>query len=462
MNEKTQTAEEAGSGDSGVQVRGEVAQGYEKVKQVFAGLHAKGWEVGSAFTVLHAPSGRVLVNLTAGFTNVPTEEVPKPAPFDDRTLLLVASCTKFAESLCMALLVDRGLISYDDRIAKHWPEFGQKGKEHITIRQLMMHQAGLAAPERKLNEKILDDPDDLAQFFAAHELCWPVRDESSGWDQHTTDPPPQGYHAVTRGLIASEICRRVDPKRRRIGTFLREEICEPLGIEFYIGLPEEHEDRVSKLISTAPGIMLGVVGMPVPPQLAVEYDPADPRYQLTDSELAFLKKLMDPSSLINRALFCNEISGVRQDQIANHRLIRAVEMPSSNGVTNTYSMAVLAALSHNKGKFNGQKIFEHGEETFAQAIQVADRYSVDLIMQTPVRFTQAGWARFNARDQHQTESIGWGGAGGTMIRFVPELGLAVAYATNKLGIRMAMNDPRPNILLETSIECARNLGVSLE
>jgi CubicO group peptidase (beta-lactamase class C family) len=77
------------------------------------------------------------------------------------------------------------------------------------------------------------------------------------------------------------------------------------------------------------------------------------------------------------------------------------------------------------------------------------------MMLTPVAFTQGGFARFVSNDAHATVSIGWGGAGGQLVRFVPDLGLAIGYVTNTLGSRMAMNDPRGLALLDAAVRCAR-------
>ena len=94
----------------------------------------------------------------------------------------------------------------------------------------------------------------------------------------------------------------------------------------------------------------------------------------------------------------------------------------------------------------------------SMAFACADDYAVDACMKTRVEFTQGGFGRLRAHDSAETVTFGWGGAGGSMVRFVPELDLAVGYVTNTLGARMAMNDPRPNALLATAIGCARAAG----
>ena len=102
------------------------------------------------------------------------------------------------------------------------------------------------------------------------------------------------------------------------------------------------------------------------------------------------------------------------------------------------------------------QLYDSEPETLREAAETADLYATDGFMLTPVAFTQGGFARLPAQDEARTETVGWGGAGGQMVRYVPELGLGCAYVTNTTGVRMAMNDPRPNALLAATIECARN------
>lgn len=102
----------------------------------------------------------------------------------------------------------------------------------------------------------------------------------------------------------------------------------------------------------------------------------------------------------------------------------------------------------------GTRILAH-PETLLDAAQCADQYAVDGFMLTPIAFTQGGFARLVTTDQACTPTIGWGGAGGQMVRASSELGLACAYVTNTLGVRMAMHDPRANLLLCATLDCAR-------
>ena len=142
-------------------------------------------------------------------------------------------------------------------------------------------------------------------------------------------------------------------------------------------------------------------------------------------------------------------------ELANHPKLRGCELASSSGFGSAEALARLAALACGGGSLGGVHVFASGDALRA-AIEVADAYSVDSLMLAPIAFTQGGFARFVADDASGTVSIGWGGAGGQLVRFVPELDLAVAYVTNTLGARMAMNDPQALAVLEAAVACARN------
>ena len=351
------------------------------------------------------------------------------------------------------MLVDRGLLSYDDRIVDHWPGFGggYAAKEQVTVRQLMMHRAGLPVFERKLGDEELFDHDARARFLERQqqvpELFAAEPGDGTWRTQHPA--PPQAYHAVSRGLYSSELLRCVDPQHRRLGVFFRDEIAEPLGIDFWIGLPE-YAARISgtrpdptvimRLMSGDVGSLLGS---------------GDPRYALHNYEVAFLTQLLTaPDSIPCRALNCLAPSGVAPQELANHPKLRGCELASSSGFGSADALARLAVLVASGGSLGGVRVFSSAT-TLRDAIEPADGYAVDGMMFTPVAFTQGGFARFEGGDAQRTVSVGWGGAGGQLVRFVPELDLAIAYVTNTLGARMAMNDPRGLMLLDAAVASAR-------
>ena len=147
-------------------------------------------------------------------------------------MTLVHSTTKGLSAMVLALLHSRGLLDYDERVATYWPEFAQAGKESITVRQLLAHQAGLFAFDERVDGDVVADLDRLAEVMARQRPIWPPGER-------------QAYHAITLGFYENELVRRIDPGHRTIGRVLHEEIATPLGVgdEVYIGTPSSVPDE---------------------------------------------------------------------------------------------------------------------------------------------------------------------------------------------------------------------------
>ena len=430
-------------------IRGATAAGYDRVENVFRTFFDNGWDTGSAVSVYR--DGESVVRLTGG-SRIGSAESPA---YDESTIQLVASTTKFVESLCVMLLVDRGLLRYDDRIVDHWPEFAGSDplKATVTARQLMMHRAGLPVFDRKLGDAELFDLDARARFLERQQVVpelFAIEGAPTEWKRQQP-PPPQAYHAVSRGLYSSELVRRVDPKHRRLGQYFRDEIAAPLGIDFWIGLPDAEAPRVSGTRPDPTVIMRLMAG-----DIDALRTSGDPRYALHDHEVAFLRQLLTaPDSIASRALDCLAPGGVAPQELANHSKLRGCELASSSGFGSADALARLAALVLAGWSLGDRTVFSSAA-TIAQAMEPAESYAVDALMGVPVAFTQGGFARFVEDVDGRNVSFGWGGAGGQLVRLVPELGLAVAYVTNTLGSRMAMYDPRGLALLKAAVECARS------
>ncbi|KAE9418430.1 hypothetical protein Angca_009603, partial [Angiostrongylus cantonensis] len=209
-------------------VTGFVHPKYAKVEKIFKKNFHDGWErEGAAIAVYH--KGELIVDLQGGYADKSSGRKWTP-----ETRTVVFSATKAVGALCVAMLVDRGYVSYEDKMSKFWPEFAQHGKEHITIKWLMSHQAGLAA---------LDEPISREDAKNFEKMAYVIAKQKPNWEPGTKS----GYHAVTYGWIVDQIVRRVDPQRRSVGQFFREEVAIKYGIDFHIGLPSSEEHTVSRL-----------------------------------------------------------------------------------------------------------------------------------------------------------------------------------------------------------------------
>ena len=163
-------------------------------------------------------------------------------------MVLVHSATKGLAAMTLAIAHSRGWLDYEERVATYWPEFAQQGKEQITVRQLLAHQAGLFAFDEPVDRNVVADLDRLAVVLAR---------QKPAWEPGTR----QAYHALTLGFYEGELLRRVDPRHRSLGQFFQDEIATPLGEDVYIRLPEEIPN--SRLATLAPpGRIEMLVGFP--------------------------------------------------------------------------------------------------------------------------------------------------------------------------------------------------------
>jgi CubicO group peptidase (beta-lactamase class C family) len=206
-------------------VSGFVAEGFEPVQRAFEESFASNGEVGAAFAA--TLDGRPVVDLWGGAADPLAN-----AAWREDTLQVVFSGTKGFVALCMLMLVERGQLDLDQPVGRYWPEFRAAGKDGVLVRHVVSHEAGLPGFREPVSHEDLVDDHGMADLLAGQAPFWPP-------GEHVC------YHAVTYGWLCGELVRRVDG--RSIGTFFAEEVAGPLGLELWIGLPEEHESRVSVL-----------------------------------------------------------------------------------------------------------------------------------------------------------------------------------------------------------------------
>ncbi|QHJ12595.1 Esterase EstB [Paraglaciecola mesophila] len=184
-------------------------------------------EQGAGFALFH--QGKLVVDIYAGtYTQSDIEHTWKKD-----TLVNVFSTTKGVAALCVAHLVERGLLAYSDKVAMHWPEFAANGKQDITIAQVLSHQSGLNAFERPIVTEELLDWNDCCNRLAAQAPFFPPGSRTC-------------YQAVTFGFLVGEIVKRAAGVT--LGEYLSKEICQPRNIDFHIGLPETQHCRVANLL----------------------------------------------------------------------------------------------------------------------------------------------------------------------------------------------------------------------
>ena len=212
---------------SEVPISGVCASGFEKVRDAFEKNFVERDEIGAAVAVW--VEGALVVNLWGGWA-----DGGRQRPWREDTLASIFSGSKGLTSTCMHLLADRGEIDLHAPVVKYWPEFGQAGKDDITIAMVMSHRSGVIGPRTRLTPQETLDWDGVCRHIAAAEP-W--------WEPDTA----QGYHMVTFGFILGEITRRVTG--RTLGQFLRTEIAQPLGIDVHVGLPVAEHHRCAEMVN---------------------------------------------------------------------------------------------------------------------------------------------------------------------------------------------------------------------
>jgi len=377
-------------------VEGHVSCGYEGVRDAFVENFVRRRELGGACCIFR--HGEKVVDLWGGIRNKPTGELWAPD-----TMVVVHSATKGLAAMTLAIAHSRGWLDFEERVCAYWPEFAQNGKERVTVRQLLAHQAGLFAFDEPVDRSVVADLDRLAVVLAR---------QKPAWEPGTR----QAYHALTLGFYEGELLRRVDPLHRSLGQFFQEEMALRLDEEVYIRLPEAIPN--SRLAILAPPTFFEV---------------------LRGFGLRFMLQAMNPRSNIYRALSTNPGSRVYQDE--QRIYARNLEVPSGGGVATARGIAHAYSVFATGGRELGLR-----KETLdllaAPAIPPAHGFYDECMKTSGVQFS-LGFMKpsplwpFGSNDR----SFGSAGAGGCLGFADPEVGIGYAYVTSQMGTRLT-GDPR--------------------
>ena len=343
-----------------------------------------GSEVGAALAV-HVGSQPV-VDLWAGHT-----DSARTQPWDEHTIVNLYSVGKAVTAVCALRLVEDGALDLDSPVSRYWPEFAQAGKKHLPVRYLLTHQAGLPAVFRSLP--------------LGAELQWEVMTDALAAQEPWWEPGAgHGYHVNTFGFLVGEVVRRITGKS--LGTYLRDEIARPAGIDFFIGFGPELDARCAPVIPPRPG------------------PDTEQGRQLFAGDLATLTGLQR----MRAGAYRNppDLSG---QGIINTREWRAAEVPSTNGHGNARAVARLYAALAGDGDLDGVHILSPATIEMAIAEQV---YGEDIVLQRPTRFGLGFQLTMPERRLGPgPRSFGHFGAGGSLGFADPDAHVAFAYAMNQ-------------------------------
>jgi CubicO group peptidase (beta-lactamase class C family) len=373
-------------------IAGYVKPGFEAVRAAFVENFTRRRELGAACCIYYR--GEKVVDLWGGIRNKVTGD-----PWEEETMVLVYSATKGLAGLAMALAQSQGLFDYDERVCTYWPEFAQAGKERITVRQLLSHQAGLYAFDAPLDQRVVADLDRLAVVLAQ---------QKPAWEPGTR----QAYHTISLGFYESELLRRVDPRHRSLGQFFQEEIASPLGLDFYIRLPEEVPNARLAPIQ-APNPVLAMFTVPLPSMFA----------------------LLDRRSPLHRSW-----SGLGPSVYLDPERIyaRNFEVPSGGGVGTARAMAQAYSEFATGGRLLGVR-----EETLQQLMVPAApplHGFYDEVMQMEVAFSLGFMKPSPKYPFGHPSAFGAPGSGGSAGFADPQARVGYAYILNRMGTYL--EDPR--------------------
>ena len=389
-----------------INAAGFVAPGWEPVKAAFEKNFELGEEVGASAAVYHR--GSKVVDISGGSFDATGDR-----PYDDSTLQLMFSTTKGIVAIAVAMCVQRGLIDYDEKVATYWPEFAAHGKGGATVAQLMSHQCGLIAPDGPVTLADALDWKTITTMLADTAPDWPI---GSG----------HGYHALTFGWLAGELIRRTDG--RSPGQFVADEIAGPLGVELWIGLPEEMGPRVSPII-----------GRPL------NEDNPDPMIK------AMLEMFLGPETRGGRALFLNGAFLV--DDAFNRRDVHAAEIPAANGIGTAAALAKIYAAT--MAPIDGVRLLNDDTRVRASAT-VTPSDEPDLCLVMPTTFGMGFMTHGMFTPYSGPGSFGHSGAGGSNAFAQPERQLAVGYVMNKMAANLAA-DARAQRITNAAAQVADTL-----
>jgi CubicO group peptidase (beta-lactamase class C family) len=301
------------------------------------------------------------------------------APWRSDTITNVWSTTKTMTALCALMLADRDEIDLDSPVARYWPEFAAAGKENVLVRHLLGHTAGLPGWTEPITMDGICDWDLSTSLLAAQAPWWEPGMAS-------------GYHAISQGHLIGEVVRRVTGQS--LGSFFAKEVAGPLGADFFIGLPPEHDHRVSPVIP--------------PPPIVIPSG-------------------MDPDSVAIRAL-SNPL--LQAEYSATERWRRA-EIPAANGHGNARSVAAIQAVIAGGGEVNGVRLLS---EAGCERIFSEQANGTDLVLGAPLRLGIGFGLNSDATPiSPNPRACFWGGWGGSIVVNDLDARMTVAYVMNRMG-----------------------------
>ena len=373
-----------------VSIEGRCDPRFRAVEDVFRENFDRFGEVGASMAVL--VDGDPVVDLWGGHM-----DPARTKAWERDTIVNVWSTTKGIVATCIHRLADQRLLDLDAPVANYWPEFAQAGKETLSVRYLLSHQAGLPAIRELLPVGSAFKWDVMTDALAGQEPWW--------------EPGTKhGYHAFTYGWLLGEVLRRITGET--LGTYFRKQIAEPLGLDFHIGLGPENDARTAEIISAE---------LPQPGETNFVMD------MLKDPQSISFKVLANPPDLFTPG-------------VVNTREWRAAEIPAANGHANARAVARLYGALARGGELDGVQVLR--PETIERAT-VEQASGPDEVLGLNLR-PALGFVLTSPDAQlgPNPRAFGHSGAGGSLGFADPDAKVGFGYAMNRMLQENTLTDPR--------------------
>jgi CubicO group peptidase (beta-lactamase class C family) len=409
------------SADKQCRIEGSVAPGFESVRQLYELNMRTLAENNTQLCVYH--EGEKVVDLWGSASG--------ESDFTGDSLVNVFSSGKSLESIAIASLVGKGLLEYSAKVADYWPEFAANGKGELTVAGLMRHEAGLPAFNRSMPPEYL-----LTENIKLNKVGALIEGHAQTFregDRHARE-----YHAVTRGWIANELFRRVDPAGRTMGEFLREDISGPLDADTFIGVKQEELSRVKEV---AP------LGFWV--QILESLKPKFLKRRMELNIFQLIAKIFRLIPGIKNATVRRApppFRGMKKIGFFNEPVVAMGETPSANTNSTARGLAKIAAMMAAGGTWAGREYLnDHAWKALHDAPLDADMG----VMSTC--FTQGGVALFHETSGKSTlleqglndgreGYYGWMGLGGSLFQWHPQYKIGFGYVPTSLNVLDLVNE----------------------
>ena len=368
-------------------IEGHCAPEFAAVETAFSENFKTRGDIGAAVSVYAGTE--CLIDLWGGY-----QDAEETAPWQRDTKVNIWSTTKGITAVCFAMAVERGVLSYDDKVATYWPEFAVGGKQDITISMLLSHQAGLCGFREPATIKDYYDIESAASRLAAAEPFWSPGSQS-------------GYHAISIGALASALFRRAEG--RYIREFVDAELRQKCGLDIHIGLPENHSHECAELLAPS--------GL--------------------DSEAT--------APVLNEAQIAALANPPMDAMVANTSPWRSAEIPSANGHATARALARLYAAIGAENPIEGHTLISRKTLQRASDMQIE---GVDAVLGVPARWANGFLLNTDGLYGPNAGTFGHSGWGGSFAFADPVSGIAVAYTMNRMGTDL-VGDPRNKALIDS-------------